>query len=152
MSILVMNGRYEYGPTSWVHPTIRCNCRRIHFSNINCCTSTGFSRTLPIIANIKQNWNKNVLTFRKGKSKIRVSTKEKITTSRQCLPIHAEAVNMMEGLDEIEEKQYFNDNAKIIPLFEVDIVQALTPYVEEQPDTVPVDEQTLKEIRLQQEA
>ena len=35
---------------------------------------------------------------------------------------------------------------------EVDIVQALTPYVEDQPDTVPVDEQTLKEIRLQQEA
>ena len=103
-------------------------------------------------ANIKQNWNKNVLTFRKGKSKIRVSTKEKITTSRQCLPIHAEAVNMMEGLDETEEKHYFNDNPKIIPLFEVDIVHALTPYVEEEPDTVPVDEQTLKEIRLQQEA
>ena len=52
------------------------------------------------IANIKQNWNKNVLTFRKDKSKIRVSTKEKIMTSRQCLPIHAEVVNMMEGLDE----------------------------------------------------
>ena len=103
-------------------------------------------------ANIKQNWNKNVLTFRKGKSKIRVSTKEKITTSRQCIPIHAEAINMMEGLDEIEEKQYFNDNPKIIPLFEVDMVQALTPYVEEQSNTVPIDEQTLKEIRLQQEA
>ena len=42
-------------------------------------------------ANIKQNWNKNVLTFRKGRSKIRVSTKDKITTSRQCLPTHAEA-------------------------------------------------------------
>ena len=93
-----------------------------------------------------------MLTFRKGKSKIRVSTKEKITTSRQCLPIHAEAVNMMEGLDEIEEKQYFNDNPKIIPLFEVDMVQALTPYVEEQSNTVPIDEQSLKEIRLQQEA
>ena len=101
-------------------------------------------------ANIKQNWNKNVLTFRKGKSKIRVSTKEKITTSRQCLPIHAETVNMMEGLDETEEKHYFNDKPKIIPLFEVDIVQ--TPYVEDQPDTVPIDEQTLKEILLQQEA
>ena len=93
-----------------------------------------------------------MLTFRKGKSKIRVSTKEKITTSRQCLPIHAEAVNMMEGLDEIEEKQYFNDNPKIIPLFEVDMVQALSPYVEEQSDMVQIDEQSLTEIRLQQEA
>ena len=103
-------------------------------------------------ANIKQNWNKNVLAFRKGKSKLRVSTKENITTSRQCLPIHAEVVNMMEGLDETEEKHYFNENPKIIPLFEVDIVQALTPYVEDHPDTILVDEQTLKEIRLQQEA
>ena len=83
-------------------------------------------------ANIKQNWNKNILTFRKGKNKIRVSTKEKITTSRQCFPIHAEAVNMSEGLDEKEESLYFNDNPKIIPLFEVDIIQTLTPYVEDQ--------------------
>ena len=58
----------------------------------------------------------------------------------------------MEGLDEIEEKHYFNDNPKIIPLLEVNILQALTPYVEDQPDTVQIDEQTIKEIRLQQEA
>ena len=103
-------------------------------------------------ANIKQNWNKKVLTLWKDKSKIRVFTKDKITTSKQCLPIHAEAVNMMEGLDETEEKHYFNENPKIIPLFEVDILQALTPYVEDQPDTVPVNELTIKEIRLQQEA
>ena len=87
-------------------------------------------------ANIKQNWNKKVLTLWKDKSKIRVFTKDKITTSKQCLPIHAEAVNMMEGLDKTEEKHYFNDNQKIIPLFEVDILQALTRYVEDQPDTV----------------
>ena len=93
-----------------------------------------------------------MITFRKGKSKIRVSTQEKITTCMQCLPIDAEAVYMMEGLDETEEKHYFNDNPKIIPLFEVDIVQTLTPYVEEQPDTIPINEQTLKEFRLQQEA
>ena len=58
----------------------------------------------------------------------------------------------MEGLDETEAKHYFDDNPKIIPLFEVDILQALTPYVEDQPDTVQIDEQTIKEIRLQQEA
>ena len=31
--------------------------------------------------NIKQNWQKNILTFRKGNSKIWVSMKENITTS-----------------------------------------------------------------------
>ena len=99
-------------------------------------------------SNIKQNWNQNLLTFRKGKTKIRVSTQNKITTSKQCLPIHAEAVNMMEGLDEVEENHYFNDNPKIIPLFEVDILQALTPYMDSQ-EELPLDEQTMKEIRMQ---
>ena len=58
---------------------------------------------------------------------------------------------MMEGLDEVEENQYFDDNPKIIPLFEVDILQALTPYVDSQ-EELPIDEQAMKEIRLQQEA
>ena len=45
-----------------------------------------------------------MLTFRKGKPNIRIST--------QCLPIHVELVNMMEGLDEAEEDQYFTENPK----------------------------------------
>ena len=80
--------------------------------------------------NIKQNRNQNLLTFRKGKMKIGVSTQNKVTTSKQCLPVHAESINMMEGLDEVEENQYFDDNPKIIPLFKVDILQVLTPYVD----------------------
>ena len=105
-------------------------------------------------ANIKQNWNKDILTFRKGQSKFRVSTQEKISTSRQCLPVHAKALNMMEGLDEAEEDQYFEDNPKIIPLFEVNIIQTLTSYMgeEDKEEKIHVDEKTLKELRLQQEA
>ena len=104
--------------------------------------------------NIKQNWNKDILTFRKGQSKFRVSTQEKISTSRQYLPVHAKAVNMMEGLDEAEEDQYFEDNPKIIPLFEVNIIQTLTSYMgeEDKEEKIHVDEKTLKELRLQQEA
>ena len=33
------------------------------------------------IAKIKQNWNKNILTFRKGKNKISVSTQDKVSTN-----------------------------------------------------------------------
>ena len=46
-------------------------------------------------ANIKQTWNHNILTFRKGKTKIRVSTQNKITTIKQCLLVHTEVVNMI---------------------------------------------------------
>ena len=53
----------------------------------------------------------------------------RVSTARQYLPVHAESVNMMEGLDEAEEDQYFNDNPKIIPVFEVDVLNTLTIYI-----------------------
>ena len=57
----------------------------------------------------------------------------------------------MEGLEEAEEAHYFEDNLKIIPLFEVDILQALTPYMEEEAnkEEIVVDDKTLKELRFQ---
>ena len=57
---------------------------------------------------------------------------------------------MMEGLDEAEENNYFNDNPKITSFFEVDILQALTSYVDTQSDIL-IDDQTMKEILLQEE-
>ena len=43
------------------------------------------------------------------------------------MPLYAEVVNMMEGLDEGEVNQYFEENPKIIPLFEIDVVDIMTP-------------------------
>ena len=61
---------------------------------------------------------------------------------------------MMVGLDHEEDNQYFEDNPKIIPLFKVNIMQALTPYVDEDDkgEEIPLDDKTLRELRLQQEA
>ena len=72
----------------------------------------------------------------------------------QCLQIHAEAVNMLEGLDQAKEDKYFEENPKIIPLFEVDIMQTLTPYIDEDDkgEEVPLDDKTLRELRLQHES
>ena len=77
-----------------------------------------------------------------------------VNMTRQCLQIHAEAVNMLEGLDEAKEDKYFEENPKIIPLFEVDIMQTLTPYIDEDDkgEEVPLDDKTLRELWLQQEA
>ena len=36
---------------------------------------------------------------------------------------------MMEGLDDNEIDQYLEENPKIIPLFEVDVFEIITPYV-----------------------
>ena len=55
--------------------------------------------------NIKHNWRKNTLTFRKEKTKIRVSTHKKVATNKDCMSLYAESVNMMEGLDDMEVNQ-----------------------------------------------
>ena len=55
---------------------------------------------------------------------------------------------MMEGLDEIEEDQYFHDNPKFIPLFEVVILHTLTTYVKDKQHEIMVDDHTTQELRL----
>ena len=75
------------------------------------------------------------------------------------MPLYAEAVNMMEGLDEGEVNQYFEENPKIILLYEIDVVDIITPYiVNEEKDTdisdteARLDDRSLRELCLQQEA
>ena len=64
---------------------------------------------------------------------------------------------MMEGLEDNEIEQYLEENPKIIPLFEIDVVEIITPYIsnenigtEEQPQQE--DPKSLKELQYQQEA
>ena len=110
-------------------------------------------------ANIKQNWRKNTLTLQKGKTKIRVLTQEKVATNRQCMSFYAESINMMEGLDDTEVNQYFEENPKIIPLFEIDVVDIIAPYISDEANEAEtsdtedaIDEMTRRELRLHQEA
>ena len=66
---------------------------------------------------------------------------------------------MMEGLDDGEVNQYFDENPKIISLLEIDIFDINTPYIShgekdvDSSDTEePLDDKTLRELRLEQEA
>ena len=47
--------------------------------------------------NIQQNWWKNVLTSRNGKTKIRVLTQEQVATSHDCVPLYAKSFNILES-------------------------------------------------------
>ena len=75
-------------------------------------------------------------------------------TTRKFVPLYAEYVNMIEGLDDEEVNQYFLENPKIIPLFEIDVIEIITPFMsnDEKDVGVPVDEKTLMELWQQQEA
>ena len=64
-----------------------------------------------------------------------------------------------EGWDDREVNQYFDENPKIISLLEIDIFDINTPYIShgekdvDSSDTEePLDDKTLRELRLQQEA
>ena len=81
------------------------------------------------MAHIKQNWQKNVITFRRGKTKVRVPPQPRVGTSKEVTPLYAESINMLDGLDDEEVDRYLEEHPKIVPLFEVDITEAVIPYV-----------------------
>ena len=102
---------------------------------------------------IKQNWRKNIITFRRGKAKVRVPTQPHSGTGKELTPLYAECVNMLEGLADEEVDQYLQENPKIVPLFEIDVAEAVSPYIlqPEENDEEP-DKEVIRELRQAQEA
>ena len=73
--------------------------------------------------------------------------------------MYVESINTLEVLDDGETNQYFDDNPRIIPLFEIDVVDIITPSMSNGEKDVDVldgeetpDDKTLRELPLQQEA
>ena len=86
-----------------------------------------------------------------------MSTQEKVLTKKELVPLYVESINMMEGLEDKEIEQYLEENPRIIPLFEIDVVEIITPYINnENLGTGELNQQedpkSLKEFQYQQEA
>ena len=58
-----------------------------------------------------------------------MSTQEKVLTKKELVPLYVESINMMEGLEDKEIEQYLEENPRIIPLFEIDVVEIIIPYI-----------------------
>ena len=43
--------------------------------------------------------------------------------------MYAESVNMLEGVADKEVDHYLKENPRIVPLFEVDIAEVISPYI-----------------------
>ena len=50
------------------------------------------------MAYIKQNWEKNVITFCRGKMKVQVLTQPRAGTSKDLTLLYAESINMLDRL------------------------------------------------------
>ena len=56
-------------------------------------------------------------------------TQPRAGRSKELILLYAESINMLDGLADDEVDQYLEEHVKIVPLFEVDVVEAVTPYV-----------------------
>ena len=102
-------------------------------------------------AHIKQNSQKNVITFQRGKAKVRVPTQPRVGTSTDITPLYVESINMLDGLAEVEVDRYLEEHPKIVPLFEVDITETVIPYVSNQgKESDEPDQEAIRELRQAQ--
>ena len=81
-------------------------------------------------------------------------TQVKVATRWDCITLYIESVNTMEELDDCEVNKYFEENPKIIPLFEIDIVDIITPYISNEEKETDIfdteetlDDKPLRELR-----
>ena len=96
---------------------------------------------------------KNVITFRRGKTKVRIPTQSRVGISKEVTPLYAESINMLEGLADEEVDRYLEGHTKIVPLFEVDITEAVIPYVTNSgKESDEPDQEEIRELRQAQES
>ena len=81
-----------------------------------------------------------------------VPTKPRAGTSKDLTLLYAESINMLDGLADDEVDRYLEEHPKIVPLFEVDVAKAVTPYVtHRESEFDEPDQETIRELRQLQE-
>ena len=60
---------------------------------------------------------------------MRVHTQPHVGTIKELTPLYAESINMLDSLADDEVDRYLEEHLKIVPLFEVGVAEAVTPYV-----------------------
>ena len=45
------------------------------------------------------------------------------------MPLYVEEINMLDGLEDTEHEAYLDKNLRIIPLFEIDVLEAASEYI-----------------------
>ena len=70
-----------------------------------------------------------MISFRRGKTKVRVPTEARNPTPRDNNPLYAKGVHMLDGLTYDEMHAFLEENPTIVPLFEIDVLSAVEPYI-----------------------
>ena len=75
--------------------------------------------------NIKQHWQRNMISFRQGKTKVRLIIEECLPTPQNTTPLYTEGMHMLDGLADEEVDHFLEEHPTIIPLFEIDVISAI---------------------------
>ena len=60
--------------------------------------------------------------------KVRVPTEELAAQPKYVTPLYVEDINMLEGVDDAELEAYLEEHPRIIPLFEIDVIETAPDY------------------------
>ena len=67
------------------------------------------------------------MSFQRGRSKVRVPTEEMTGQPKGMTLLYAEDMNML-GVDNTKPEAYLDDHPRIIPLFEIDVIETAADY------------------------
>ena len=122
MPVLSSDGGHKLSMTDRINTRVGSDYWGSHVAHLGGSPPIKNSRGLPLLlgrhwlktAHIKQNWRKNIITFRRGKTKVRVPTQPHSIAGKEMTPLYAEGINMLEGLADEEVNQYLQEKPKIV--------------------------------------
>ena len=84
---------------------------------------------------------------------MRVLTQPRAGASKEVMSLYAKNINMLDGLADKEVDRHLDEHPRIVPLFEVDVAEAVTPYFVQQEEVgEEPDRDAIRELRQAEEA
>ena len=155
MPILAANGGYQFGSANRTHPELGDYNQRARVPDILNGLATQCIRGLPpgVRKTMVVDGTYQRKLLEKHNHLLKRENKSASTHNQARIPLYAESINMLDGLADDEFNQYQDEHPKIVPLFEVDVAEAVTPYVTyiEKEFDEP-DQETTRELRQAQES
>ena len=72
-----------------------------------------------------------MISFRCERTNVWVVIEERIPIPKATTPLYAKGVHMLDNLADDEVDNFLEDHPKIVPLFDIDIMETINPYVSE---------------------
>ena len=68
-----------------------------------------------------------MISFRRGKTKVRLIKEERISTPQNTTPLYVEGVHMLDGLADEDVDHFLKEHPTIVPLFKIDVITVVGP-------------------------